>query len=86
MLSVDNETLDGEFGDLLPRDTLEHHPPEVLFTCPRNDGVSQMAAALFSDEVGDGPGHRRAGEHALDICEQAVFVATGQYVELVRAE
>ena len=56
------------------RGVVDGHPPEVLFICERNDGVSQMAAALFNDRVGRrghamSAGARPAGELLDEVVE-----------------
>jgi phosphate transport system regulatory protein PhoU len=63
---------------------IEGHPVHVLFVCDRNDGASQMAAALFQAAVGDrGVAHSGGARPAAALLDEAVYALQEVGLDLV---
>lgn len=65
---------------------IEDHTPVVLFVCGRNDGVSQMAAALFAARVGERAVVHSAGTApAEELIDEAVLVLNEVGIAMLEA-
>ena len=63
---------------------IEDHLPDVLFICERNDGSSQMAAAMFRARAGDlATVHSAGSAPAAELLEEAVHVLHEIGIELL---